>query len=163
MFIKSINRKGKDKMYDLLKLTNEEVDELNKQRAESLLKHTNGMLNEPSNCYLPFINDLRFNHGYIFLRPFLIQGQTGLKLELKECPNEKRLHLAYIGVLEDQRQQGKGNEIMSIMTNIADRYGYEIDLEIQAKFGVSKTVLKKFYEKHGFIKEGDGYVRKAQS
>jgi ribosomal protein S18 acetylase RimI-like enzyme len=150
-------------MYNLLELSKEEVSELNKQRAESLLRQTNGMLNEPSECYLPFINDLRFNHGYIFLRPFLIQGQTGLKLELKEYPNEKRLHLAYIGVLEEYRQQGHGNEIMKIMTDIADRYGYLIDLEIQAKFGVTKTVLKKFYKKHGFVKKGDEYVREAQS
>jgi ribosomal protein S18 acetylase RimI-like enzyme len=143
-------------------MSNEEVDSLNKRRAESLEKNTNGMLVEPTKFYLPFLNDLRFNYGYIYLHPFLIQGQTGLKLELKEYPQEKRLHLAFIGVAEDSRQQGQGNEAMEMLNSIADKYGYDIDLQVEAKFGVGKRVLKKFYKKHGYVehKHLDSFIRK---
>lgn len=139
-------------MYDFSKLSKEEVTELNKQRAESLEKSTNGMLNEPRDCHFPFINELRFNHGYIFLRPFLIHGQTGLKLELNEYPDKLRLHLAFIGVLEESRNQGQGNEIMQILNDIADRHKYTIDLNVETKFGMKKSVLDKFYKKHGYEK-----------
>jgi ribosomal protein S18 acetylase RimI-like enzyme len=150
--------------FDFSKISNEEVDKLNKRRAESLEKSTNGMLVEPQKFYLPFMNDLRFNHGYIYLHPFLIQGQTGLKLELNEYPQQKRLHLAFIGVAEDSRQQGQGNEIMEILNNIADKYGYDIDLQVEAKFGVGKRVLKKFYKKHGYVKykHADSFIRKCK-
>lgn len=143
-------------MLDFSKLTREEVTELNEKRAKQLREQTNGFLNEPQACFSPVINDLRFNHGYIYLRPFLIQGQTGDKFELRVDDDRKLIHMAYIGVADDRKRQGHGSNMMEMITSIADKYGYDMDLTVEPKFGIGKRVLTKFYKKYGFEKSTKG-------
>lgn len=140
-------------MIDFAKLTGDEVIELNKDRAEKLKEATNGMFIEPSTIS-PIYNELRFNHGYWHLFPFLINDQTSQKFELRVVDDRKHIHLAYIQVGEDSRQQGLGNQMLKTLTDLADKYGYSIDLDVKAKYGVGKRVLKNFYKKHGFVRKG---------
>jgi ribosomal protein S18 acetylase RimI-like enzyme len=101
------------------------------------------------------INELRFNYGFINFGYMLLNGQNGSKLELRvtNLSAEKNIHLAFISVLEDKREQGMGNQLLKIVTDLADKYGYSMDLEVDTKFGMKKSVLKGFYKKHGFIQD----------
>jgi hypothetical protein len=98
----------------------------------------------------PIINELRFNHSYVYIYPFLINSQTGDKFELDVVGNRKSICINYIGVME--KKQGHGKKMMSMLTALCDKYGYELNLEICPKFGVSRWVLIKFYKRFGFEK-----------
>lgn len=98
----------------------------------------------------PIINELRFNHSYVYMYPFLINSQTGDKFELDVVGNRKIIYINYIGVME--KRQGRGRKMMSILTGLCDKYGYELNLEVCPKFGVSRWVLIKFYKSFGFKK-----------
>lgn len=136
-------------------LSIEEIKQMNEERAERVKKSTNDMLYEvPVVC--PVINDLRYNHHYWLLNPFLINND-GLKFEMRTDGNKKEIHLAFIGVPVEMREQGYGHEMMETLTNIADKYGYTIDLEVVPKFGIGKRILKGFYKKHGFVKDDRPY------
>ena len=105
----------------------------------------------------PIINELRFNYHFIYLGNFLIQGQDGTKFELhirsKQLNGEQsdnNITLAYIQVLEESRRSGLGHKYLGLLTELADKYNYTIDLEVNSKFGIKKSVLKSFYKMHGF-------------
>lgn len=136
---------------NFIELSREELEETNKERAEHLEKATNGFIVEPP-VLCPVINDLRYNYGFWYIRPFLIDND-GLKFELYTYTDKKQIHLAFIGVPDDKKQQGLGTQMMNALIEIADKYGYSIDLEVAPKFGVGKRVLKKFYKKFGFEKD----------
>lgn len=98
----------------------------------------------------PIINELRFNHGYVYMYPFLINSQTGDKFELDVVGNKKVIFINYIGVME--KRQGRGRMMMKILTALCDKYGYELNLEVCPRFGVSRWVLIRFYKSFGFKK-----------
>ena len=47
--------------------------------------------------------------------------------------------------------------MMETLTEIADKYGYTIDLDVDPKFGMGKRVLKNFYKKFGFVKDNRAF------
>lgn len=147
-------------MIDFKNISENELDELNKERSESIEKDTNGWVIE-RNSYNPIINELKFNYGFFFIEEFLISNE-GVKLELHFRDREMRL--AYIGVLEEERRQGKGNKTMEILISLADKYDYDIDLQLDTQFGIKKNVLEKFYKNFGFIKNNydDIYIRESK-
>lgn len=95
------------------------------------------------------LKELRFNYGYKHIGPFLVD-EEGKKFELSICEPENSIHLAFISVPEPLRQSGRGHEMLEILTLLSDRYGYTLDLTIDARYGVPHDVLKRFYENHGF-------------
>ena len=139
-------------MYDFQTLETSVVKELNEKRAEALVEATNGFFVE-NDCYYPLLNELRYNHDYWMLHPFLLHAELGLKWELYEYPEKKSLHLAFISVPEDKRQQGYGHQMMKMLTTLADKYEYTVNLNVDAKFGVGKRILTRFYKAHGFLKQ----------
>jgi GNAT superfamily N-acetyltransferase len=135
-------------MIDFDKITPEELQKMEEERVKHIPAF---MCESPSDN--KFINELRFNHNYVLLEPFLISNNSKLELQIND--HRKVIHIAYIGVTESLRKQGYGSQIMETLTSLADKYGYSMDLDIVPKFGVNKTVLRKFYKKHGFVtKEG---------
>jgi ribosomal protein S18 acetylase RimI-like enzyme len=132
-------------------LSIDEIKELNSDRAIHLEKSTNGMMAEPP-ILCPIINDLRYNYGFWYLRPFLINND-GLKFEISTYNKDKRIHLAFIGVPHEKRQNGYGTQMMKALTEISDKYGYTIDLEVDPRFGTGKRILIRFYKSFGFVKD----------
>ena len=143
----------------------EELRQANKERQEHLDKVTNGFFHEmPTDN--PIINELRFEHEYLYLHPFVIHSQLGLKFELSWEESSKRLHLGFISVPDEMKRQGYGTQMMQLLCELADKYGYSIDLDVDPKFGTGKRVLKKFYKSFGFVKGNygiDHLVRKPKT
>lgn len=137
-------------------LSKQELKAMDKERAEHLEKATNGFFFEAP-THNPVINSLRYEHNYLYLHPFVIHSQLGLKFELHVEENEKRIHLAYIGVPDDIKKQGHGKQMMQTLCDLADKYGYSIDLDVTPKFGTGKRVLNKFYKSFGFVKSKRGF------
>ena len=138
-------------MKDFTTITKEELEEMENERQEQMPKM---IIEGRSNNEI--INELRFNYGFILLGQFLINGQTGTKLELHVTNIQgkfatKEIHVGFIGVIDDSRQKGEGHRTMNILTTLADKYGYDMNLDIDTKFGMKKSVLKKFYKSHGFV------------
>jgi GNAT superfamily N-acetyltransferase len=138
-------------MIDFSTLTNEELEILENEREKVM---PNMIVEARSNNEI--INELRFNYGFINFGYMLLNGQNGAKLELHVTNitgkyAEKNIHLAFIGIVEDNRKQGDGSKLLTILTDLADKYGYSMDLDVDTKFGMKKSVLKAFYKKHGFI------------
>lgn len=138
-------------MIDFTKITGEELERLEAEREAVMPK----MLVERRGENI-IENELRFNYGFIKLGYFLIQNETGAKLELHITDIEgeyatKEIHLGYIGVLEADRGKGQGHKIMNILTHLADKYGFDMNLDVDTKFGMKKSILKKFYKSHGFV------------
>jgi ribosomal protein S18 acetylase RimI-like enzyme len=138
-------------MIDFTTLSNDELEILEVEREKLM---PNMIIETRSDNEI--INELRFNYEFINFGYMLLNGQNGSKLEL-HITNitgeyaEKNIHLAFIGIVEDSRKQGMGNKLLKIVTDLADKYGYSMDLDVDTKFGMKKSVLKKFYKKHGFI------------
>lgn len=65
-------------------------------------------------------------------------------------PSDFTVHLAYIGVSEAERKKGKGTKLLSTICDLADKYDFAIELEVDNKFGVSYESLKNWYETFGF-------------
>jgi GNAT superfamily N-acetyltransferase len=140
-------------MIDFKTITKEELEQLEEEREAIMPK----MFIEGRGENI-IENELRFNYGFYKMGYFLIHGQTGAKLELHVTDIQgefttKEIHLGYIGVVEKQRQQGQGHEIMNILTDLADKYSFDLNLDIDTKFGMKKSVLKKFYKSHGFVEK----------
>jgi GNAT superfamily N-acetyltransferase len=138
-------------MIDFSTITNEELEILENEREKVMPK----MIVEARSDN-EIINELRFNYGFINFGYMLLNGQNGSKLELHVTKitgefAEKNIHLAFIGIVEDSRKQGMGSNLLKILTDLADKYGYSMDLDVNTKFGMKKSVLKAFYKKHGFI------------
>ena len=97
--------------------------------------------------------------GFFYFKPSFINNDGNIvEVYVREY---KTIHLSFIKVLK--QRQGNGTKIMNLLTRIADKYGYTIDLSISSKFGTPKKVLRKFYEKFGFIQSSndkDKYIRK---
>lgn len=146
-------------MIDFTTLTNDELENLEIEREKLM---PNMIIEARSDNEI--INELRFNYGFINFGYMLLNGQNGSKLEL-HVNNitgeyaEKNIHLAFIGVVEDSRKQGMGNKLLKILTDLADKYGYSMDLDVDTKFGMKKSVLKAFYKKHGFIQDKENKDR----
>jgi ribosomal protein S18 acetylase RimI-like enzyme len=67
------------------------------------------------------------------------------------------VHLHFIGVSPDQRQQGRGARLMQIVLAAADAVGLPVTLEVspeqvrgEKKPPMNKKQLRAFYEKFGF-------------
>jgi ribosomal protein S18 acetylase RimI-like enzyme len=138
-------------MIDFTTLTNEELEILENEREKVM---PNMIVETRSDNEI--INELRFNYGFINFGYMLINGQNGAKLELRVTNltgeyAERSIHLAFIGILEDSRKQGMGNNLLKILTDLADKYEYDMDLDVDTKFGMKKSILKRFYKNHGFI------------
>jgi GNAT superfamily N-acetyltransferase len=73
-----------------------------------------------------------------------------------------RLHLAFIGVEKEQRGKGNATKILSALAQIADKYGWEMDGDIDPqpdekgqKPPMNRRQLLKFYRKFGFELQPD--------
>lgn len=75
------------------------------------------------------------------------EGRIALEIEVED----KFMVLDFIFIEPQFRQKGYGDIYLKRVTDLADKYGYTIDLHVDAKFGVSEEVLIHFYKKHGFI------------
>ncbi len=139
-------------------LTADELEEIELDRAKVM---GNWIVERRSSS--PIINNLRINYCYIYLGDMLFgssRESEGCTFELKVDDERKRIHLAFIGVAEGMRKQGRGSEMMRVLTGLADKYGYRIDLQVDTKFGSSKRRLINFYQRFGFIcKSGLTYMR----
>jgi GNAT superfamily N-acetyltransferase len=81
-----------------------------------------------------------------------------------------RLHLAFIGVEEEQRGKGNATAILSALAQIADKYGWEMDGNVDPqpdekgkKPPMNRRQLMKFYRKFGFEPQPgirDGIIRR---
>jgi GNAT superfamily N-acetyltransferase len=121
----------------------EQVDELQAARDKGFGEWVN-----ETRSGSPIINEMKFNRGFAYLHPFLVCNVGQFELSIHD--DRKHVHLAYIGVNEDLRQQGYGTEMMNILLSAADQYGYTVDLDITPKFRVGWRVLNAFYKKFGF-------------
>ncbi|MEG7882871.1 GNAT family N-acetyltransferase [Bacillus paranthracis] len=146
-------------MIDFASISEEDLARLEKQREKQIEQAMKGIFTE-SQSDNRLINELRFNHNYLYMGKFLIQSQTGAKFEIHEI-NDEHVFIAFIGVPTEKRGQGLGTQIMEELTRIADTHGFKLSLNIDPKFGVGKRVLKKFYKKHGFV-ESEWYKNNAE-
>jgi ribosomal protein S18 acetylase RimI-like enzyme len=139
-------------MIDFRTITKEELEQLENQRKLEL----QGMIETQTDDEI--INELRFNYGFIFFGYLLINIEDGVKLELRIVDlkgqfAERKIYLGYIGIEEEKRKRGIGNKYMRILTGLADKYQYDMALDVDTRFGTKKSVLRGFYRKHGFISE----------
>lgn len=140
-------------MVDFKKTNNEDLIILETERRKMI---SSLIIENPSDN--PVINELRFNYGYVNLFPFLINIKTGDKLELEVVGNLNIIYINFIGVID--KKQGRGTEMMNILTALCDKYDYQLKLEVYPKFGVPKRALIKFYKGFGFKKERKNiYIR----
>jgi len=142
-------------MIDFSNISQNELKRLEQERAKQM---SGTFIEHPERN--PILLELRFNYGYLHIGPFLM-GKEGNKFELLFRSFDKEIHLAFIGVPEGSQQQGIGTEMMNILTTLADKYHYSIDLNIDPKFGVTKEVLHSFYQRFGFVSsepEDDTYM-----
>ncbi len=139
-------------------LTAEEIEEIEEERARAF-----GNWVRERRSTSPIINSLRFNHTYAYLGDMLYgssKESEGCTFELKVNDERKHIHLAFIGVSEHMRNQGKGSGMMTILTGLADQYGYTMDLDVVTKFGCNRRGLIRFYKRFGFVqKVGSTYQR----
>lgn len=146
-------------MIDFTSISKEDLERLEKQREKEFEQAMNGIFVESQSNNL-LINELRFNHNYLYMGKFLIKSQTGAKFEIHEI-NDEHVFIAFIGVPTEKRGEGLGTQMMEELTRIADTHGFKLSLNIDPKFGVGKRVLKKFYKKHGFV-ESEWYKNSAE-
>lgn len=137
-------------MVNMKDISKEELDRMEAERAEALEKASNGFLIERRTLN-PVINEMRFYHNYLYIAPYLFDNDTYGKFEIYPFDDKKVINIAFIGVNEEDRQKGIGTKMMSLITELADKYGYQLTLTIDPKFGVKKRVLNKFYKSHGFV------------
>jgi ribosomal protein S18 acetylase RimI-like enzyme len=115
-----------------------------------------------------FFNALEAEAGekqVFYVGPFTVVGDQrgGIlgKLEVsifsRQSDGAPSVHLAYIGVNRDERQQGRGTRLMQIMLAAADAAGLPVDLEVDpqtergdAKPPMNKKQLREFYKRFGF-------------
>jgi GNAT superfamily N-acetyltransferase len=136
---------------DFRMITKEELEELEEERKQYIPQ----MFVETID-HNEILTELRFIFGYMHIGYFLLNGEDNVKLELHITKIEgefetKEIHLSYIGVERNSRRKGIAHKHLQILTTLADRYEYTMDLEIDEKFGMDKEVLRKFYASHGFI------------
>lgn len=130
-------------MIDFQTITKEKLIDLEEKRKEEV---ANLPFHErPSTNTI--INELRFNHGFYQVGPFLLNKQMD-KLELAVIDAFQLICLHYIEVSE--KRKGKGMKLLGVITSIADQYGYDITLEIDETKGTPHAVLEKFYRSFGF-------------
>lgn len=68
-----------------------------------------------------------------------------------EFPN-LMLHMNFLGVRKEKRQQGIGIEVLSTLCQFADEEGIRyIKLDVDTQFGIEKEILQAFYKKRGFF------------
>lgn len=80
----------------------------------------------------------------------LEQQYPGLKLDLYGRPGKPWI-LSRIQVPEAQRNQGVATQVMQAITAAADQAGATVALSPDSSFGASKSRLKDFYQRFGFI------------
>jgi len=134
---------------DFSAITEKELNQLEAERKKLIPKAFIETIEHNEIFY-----ELRFVYGFMHIG-YLLIAPDGTKLELYviNTSEEKRIHLAFIGVLEEVRKKGLGHKYLGILTKLADKYGYDIDLEVEERFGMDQEVLRKFYSSHGFISE----------
>lgn len=137
--------------FDFRQFSEEQLSELEEERKNYIPK----MFIETIN-HNEIFTELRFVHGYMHIGYLLVNGEDNIQFELNVTKidgeyYERSIHLAFISVAPEERKKGIANKHMKILTELADRYGYDMDLEIDLKFGTDKEVLSKFYSSHGFI------------
>lgn len=131
-------------MIDFCKVNKTELEELEKKRKEE--NHEQYFVEMESKN--PIINELRFNYGFYQIGPFLMHQETKDKFELAFIEPEKLLLLHFIGVTE--KRKGRGTIWMKTLCHLADRYGYNMLLQVDEKQGTPKKVLESFYQTFGF-------------
>ena len=146
-------------MIDFKEVTEDGLRVLEERREKQFSEVMSGIFVEKLTSE-PIINELRFNFGYLYLGNFLIHMTTGAKFEL-HINDDSTIHLAFIGVPDDKRKQGLGTKMMEQLVYCADKYQYDVQLNIEPKFGVGKKVLKGFYKKYRF-KETNMYKNNAE-
>jgi len=62
-----------------------------------------------------------------------------------------RLSLSKIVVPKDKRGQGTGGKVMGALHRYADAHGKTVTLTPSTDFGGTKSGLKRFYKKHGYV------------
>jgi predicted GNAT family N-acyltransferase len=150
MLLLNVER-GNKMAVDFRMITENELAELEEERKQ----YIPNMFIETID-HNEIITELRFIFGYMHIGWFLINGEDSVKLELHVTKIDgelytRNIHLAFIGIENANRRKGMGHKHMQILTTLADRYKYTMDLEIDEKFGMNKETLRKFYSSHGFI------------
>ena len=86
-----------------------------------------------------------------------ILGKLEIRVSVRQSDGALSVHLAYIGVNRDERQQGRGTRLMQIVLAAADAARLPVDLEVDpqtergdAKPPMNKKQLREFYKKFGF-------------
>ena len=86
-----------------------------------------------------------------------ILGKLEIRVSVRQSDGALSVHLAYIGVNRDERQQGRGTRLMQIVLAASDAAGLPVDLEVDpqtewgdAKPPMNKKQLREFYKKFGF-------------
>ncbi len=102
----------------------------------------------------PFFNDLRFNHGYLYLGDNFI-GSTkkvyDTSVTMTAMPNNKTINLSLLRVLDDRRNNGLGTQTMNIIADLADKYQKDIRLTTTGMYGSDPDRLLEFYQRFGFV------------
>lgn len=132
-------------MIDFRTITEEERLHLEEKRKEELSQLP--YVHETPSKH-PIINELRFNHHFYQVGPFLVNKEMD-KLECSVLDAFKLMSLHYIEV--NEKGKGQGTKLLTIITEIADRYGYEIVLDIDETKGTPYAILEKFYMSFGFV------------
>jgi GNAT superfamily N-acetyltransferase len=148
-------------MIDFRDITDQELNFLETARAKDVPN-----LFVETRTKNPVINELRFNHGFVYVEPRLFDLKTGYSnLELHFTEEDKLVYLGYIGVVKEQRRKGHGTRIMRILTELCDKYSYNMELEISSRFGTKRSALGNFYKRFGFkkIKGENKYIREIQA
>jgi hypothetical protein len=136
---------------DFRMITEEELEELEEERKE----YIPNMFIETID-HNEILTELRFIFGYMHIGYLLLNGEDDVQLELNITKIDgdfytRNIHLSFIGVNKNNRRKGMGHKHLQILTTLADRYEYTMDLEIDEKFGMNKEMLRRFYSSHGFI------------
>lgn len=134
---------------DLLKLTDDDFNQMLTERIEWIEKATNGLMRVGiSNREQVIINELRFNYNYYYLTPSL-HHNDGSQFELHE-EQEGKLRLSFIATIKENRGKGEGDRLMKLITKLADKYKKTITLEVDPKDGTPRELLVHLYKKYGF-------------
>jgi GNAT superfamily N-acetyltransferase len=86
--------------------------------------------------------------GPFFMMDFGSEGMVTLEVK----PFEGKIRLSFITVPEEFRGKGLASKALRFLTDIADKHGVPISLDVspQGEGGFTKAQLFRWYERHGF-------------
>jgi GNAT superfamily N-acetyltransferase len=129
----------------LFGINEKELQEMEDKRA----KHLGEFFIETKTKH-PIHFELRFKHGMVQLGEKFIGNEGVLEIDVEDDTDEPFIMLQFIQISPEHRRKGFGSKYMKNLTDLADKYGYDMELDVAPKFGVSENVLIEFYEQHGF-------------